>query len=441
MDVSAQIEHALNGRVVSSKRLSGGASRTTSAIEFTGHDGQSSSLILQQVRSGSGDQLNRVAVEASLLELAMAQGVPVPRVLARGDASDISSAWLVVERLDGETIPRKILRDAEFATAREVLSAQCAGALAAIHRIEPSAVPHLPRKDPFHDLLAVLDALGEVRPALELAVRWLRTHPVDLGPSVVVHGDFRMGNLLVDHHGLRAVLDWELAHVGDAAEDIGWLCARAWRFGGPFEVGGVGRLDAFLAAYASAGGEIITPERVTWWEVYATVKWAIICALQATTHLSGQHRSVELAAIGRRVCENEWDALTRLGARPSEDSQLAMAEELPVTLFGRPTASELVEAVREYLDARVNDPDNSSGRFEARIARNALSIVERELAHGESMVAAHEARLAGLGFGDDASLASAIRSGSLDDRFDEVASALAASTRDALLVANPGYLD
>ena len=136
------------------------------------------------------------------------------------------------------------------------------------------------------------------------------------GRRVTVHGDFRTGNLLVGPDGLRAVLDWELAHAGDAAEDIGWLCAPAWRFGGPGPVGGFGALDDLLEGYAAAGGAVIDPVRVRWWQVYATVKWAVICALQASAHLSGATRSVELAAIGRRVCESEWDLCTLLGLAP-----------------------------------------------------------------------------------------------------------------------------
>ena len=132
-----------------------------------------------------------------------------------------------------------------------------------------------------------------------------------------MHGDFRLGNLLVGPEGLRGVLDWELAHAGDPAEDLGWLSAPAWRFGGAPEVGGFGTLPELLDAYAAAGAEPVDADTVRWWQVYATVKWATICALQASTHLSGAARSVELAAIGRRVCESEWDLFALLGVVPA----------------------------------------------------------------------------------------------------------------------------
>jgi aminoglycoside phosphotransferase (APT) family kinase protein len=395
-------------------------------------------------------------LEAELLGAALRAGVPVPRVVATGDgvADGMRAGWLVVERLEGETIPRKILRDDEWAGARRSLPVQCGRALAAIHTIDPGSLRGLPPRDPFADPLPVLDALGHARPALELGARWLEAHRPAAGPLVTVHGDFRTGNLLVGPDGLRAVLDWELAHAGDPAEDIGWLCAPAWRFGGPGRVGGFGALDELLAAYAAAGGSAIDPERVRWWEVYATVKWAVICALQASAHLSGATRSVELAAIGRRVCESEWDLCSLLGFAGDTDAGAvdgdaaggtAGGEAAPRTPFGRPTAGELVEAVREYFEAEVTGADvtgvdDRGARFTGRVVRHALLTVERELRLGPGLEAAHADRLAALGFDDDGQLAAAIRDGSLDDSWPEVGPALASAARDQLLVANPAYL-
>jgi Domain of unknown function (DUF6285)/Phosphotransferase enzyme family len=279
-----------------------------------------------------------------------------------------------------------------------------------------------------------------VRPALELGVRWLDAHRPAAGTRVTVHGDFRFGNLLVGPEGLRGVLDWELAHAGDPAEDIGWLCAPAWRFGGLAEVGGFGSLDELLGAYESAGGERMERARVHWWQVYATVKWATICALQASAHLSGITRSVELAAIGRRVCESEWDLCTLLGVAPTEPVPEPTGRGIALAPFGRPTAAELIEAVREYLETEVMERNEDGARFEARVARNALAVAERELLLGREVAAAHASRLRDLGMADDAALATALRSGDFDNGWEPVATALAASARDQLLVANPSYL-
>jgi aminoglycoside phosphotransferase (APT) family kinase protein len=444
-ELAAALRARLGGDVLELRRLSGGASRITSSFDLQTPEGKVRPLILQMDRSGGAPGQAKARLEHALLAAARHAGVPVPAVVAApefdgpDDEDPLGGAWLVVERLEGETIPRKILRDREYDDARRALTAQCGRALAAIHTIDPATIGGLPPADPLRDPLPLLDALGEVRPALELGVRWLAAHRPEGGTTVTVHGDFRIGNLLVGTEGLRGVLDWELAHAGEAAEDIGWLCAPAWRFGGPGEVGGFGAVADLLAAYEAAGGAPMAPEWVHWWQVYATVKWAAICALQASAHLSGATRSVELAAIGRRVCESEWDLFVLLGIRPDADHLDPLAAAGPVPPFGRPTAAELTEAVREYVEGLMERDDGVSG-FEARVARNALGIVERELQLGPAIAAAHAARLAGLGYTDDAALGAALRAGNLDTTWRRVAPALAASAWDQLLVANPSYL-
>ena len=155
-----------------------------------------------------------------------------------------------------------------------------------------------------------LDEIGEPLPAVELGLRWLRANAPVPAPSRLVHGDFRLGNFIVDENGLAAVIDWELSHLGDPAEDIGWLCIRSWRFGNDDRrVAGVGDLGEFISAYGAAGGAPVDRDRVRYWEAFGNVKWAIICARQAHDHLSGVRPSHELASLGRRICEPEWDLL------------------------------------------------------------------------------------------------------------------------------------
>ena len=461
--VEAALGRLLGGTVTELRQLSGGASRITSSFELVGEDGTQRSLILQRDRGAGLSGPGRVRIAVALLRAAAEAGVAVPDVVAvgEGDAGagaghgvghGLGPGWLVVERIEGETIPRKILRDPEWSAARSVLTEQCAAALAGIHAIDPGGIEGLPHGDPLADPLAYLDTLGEIRPALEFGARWLQTNRPQPGPTVALHGDFRMGNLLVGPDGLRAVLDWELAHAGDPAEDLGWLCAPAWRFGGTGAVGGFGDIPALLDAYGAAGGEVIEPERLEWWIVYATVKWATICAMQASSHLSGASRSVELAAIGRRVCESEWDLFVLLGLAPdgldpaASDPAAAYPPAPdppapdPLAPFGRPTGAELVEAVREYIEHDVMEQSEGRGRFQARIARNVLSMVERELRLGPALAHAHHDRLAALGFDGDRALATAIRSGACDGEWSSVGKALALSARDQLLVANPTYL-
>jgi aminoglycoside phosphotransferase (APT) family kinase protein len=281
------------------RRLSGGASRATYSVDAVRADGTVEGLIVRTDPRGA-----EKVPEAALLRAAAGAGVPVPRVVAEDDEH------LVVERIEGETIPRKILRDGEFADARPLLAGQCGEALARIHAIPVDAVPGLVHEDdPVGIWRTMLDGFGQPHPTFELALRWLAERRPALTATAVVHGDFRNGNLIVGAEGVRAVIDWELTHVGDPMEDLGWLCVKAWRFGVDRPVGGFGEYADLFSAYERASGRAVDPDVVRWWEVLGTLKWGIMCIAQAFTHLSGTVRSVELAAIGRRVCENEWDLL------------------------------------------------------------------------------------------------------------------------------------
>jgi aminoglycoside phosphotransferase (APT) family kinase protein len=298
-------------------RLSGGASRESWAVDAQ-VGAEAMSLVVRLDPPGAPVQ-GGTRSETRLLRLAAEHGVPVPRVLwAEESDRALGGPFLVMERIEGETIPRKLLRDAVFAEARRRMVGQCATALAQIHGLPVESVDVLgPGRSP-HQLLgeqrALLDRLGEPHPVFELALRWLEPRAPESTRTALVHGDFRTGNLIVGSDGLRAIIDWELAHLGDPAEDLGWFCVRSWRFGNDgLPAGGFGSRDELLAAYTAAGGVTIDAATLHYWEVYGNLRWGIICVLQAHTHLSGAVRSLELAAIGRRACEMEYDLLELIG--------------------------------------------------------------------------------------------------------------------------------
>jgi len=315
--LAAALARVLGGAEVGAlEHLSGGASRETWSFTASSGHGAPRTLIVQLQRPGSERD---VEVEASLLQVARTAGVPVPEVVAASMQTEaLGTPFLIVTAVAGETIPRRILRNDAFGTARAALPAQLARALAALHAVTPRAVPGLTAPDQVQQCRDALDQLGQPHPAFELGFRWLAANrPADDPPAArrttIVHGDFRLGNFVVDERGLVAVLDWELAHIGDPMEDLGWLCIRAWRFGGALPAAGLAGYDELFDAYADASGCVVDPAVVRWWEVLGTLKWGIMGIMQVSAHLTGTSRSHELAVIGRRVCENEHDLLVLLG--------------------------------------------------------------------------------------------------------------------------------
>jgi aminoglycoside phosphotransferase (APT) family kinase protein len=286
--------------------LTGGASRTTWAFDAVG-DGRRA-LIL---RTGPPDDVHAgMELEARVQQRAAAAGAPVPHILtADNSVAALGNPYLICDSIGGETIVRRIQRDLDD-SSRERLLQQCAQALAAIHRADPYGVG-LTQVDQLTEWRHRLDDMGDTTATFEWAFRWLDGHRPAQSPPRLVHGDFRMGNLIVDESGLAAVLDWELVHLGEAYEDLAWFCIRAWRFGAPEHLGagGLGSVERFLSAYEAAAGEPLDRETFRWWLTLATLRWGVICRFQAERHLSGLTPSVELAAIGRRVSETEWDVL------------------------------------------------------------------------------------------------------------------------------------
>lgn len=413
------------------RRLSGGASRLTWEV-LTDPGG---AVIVQQERPGSAGANLTMASQSVLLGEAARCGVPVPEVLAAGE--DSAGAFVVLARVEGESLPKRIRADAAEMVSSGELARQAGAACARIHAMDPRCAPELSEADSLHSMRSLLDALREPHPAFELGLAHLeRTRPATRS-SVVVHGDFRMGNLLVGSSGLSAVLDWELAHLGSPIEDLGWFCARAWRFGSPLRAGGVGTVEQLLTGYLEAGGQPVEPAELDWWETYACLRWGLICVLQASVHLSGLHRSVELAAIGRRAAECEEDLLELvMGQSNLEPPGKPAGRRVPP--HDAPGASELLEAVAEQLESQM-ERASGADRFNLRVSANAVLLVERELSFGRLLVDRHKARLDALGLADDSALAEAIRTGAMDQQGAEVMNAVRGAVRDKLAVSNPGY--
>jgi len=291
--------------------LSGGASQDLWLVEF----GDVRTVLR---RAPDGRMRSELAIpielEAELIRAAHAQGVPSPRVLHVLTPDEGLGAGFLMEHVEGEALGQRIVRGEAFANVRPRLARQCGGVLARIHQLPAPA--DLPVQGAA-EIVAALERQHRredwPRPVFELAFRWLKQNAPSPSAPRVVHGDFRTGNLLIGAKGVRAVLDWELAHAGDPMEDLGWLCVNSWRFGAiENPVGGFGTREALYEAYEAAGGERVDLKRTRFWEVLGTLRWGVICTVSAIALREGAASGVERAMIARRASETELDLLNLL---------------------------------------------------------------------------------------------------------------------------------
>ncbi|WP_319945062.1 phosphotransferase family protein [Nocardia macrotermitis] len=427
---------------VSLRQFTGGASKQVYAVDARDETGASLCAVLRRDPPGHGDA-DRMRAEAACLRAAAAAGVPVPAVLAAADtAPGIDAPYLLMNMVEGESIPRKLHRDPEFAPVRERLAGDLGRVLGLIHRTPLDTLDLLDDQDPLEAIEQIYRDLDEPRPTVEMGLRWLREHRPPPRRKALVHGDFRIGNFLITPDGVRAVLDWELAHRGDPVEDLGWLCVRAWRFGASAPVGGLGTREQLLDGYAQTTGFRPTAAELHWWEAFGTLKWLVLSRFQAERHLSGEERSVELAAIGRRVCESEYDLLAVLGLF-DESVAVPTPFEPMVTVHDRPELTEILDLVAETLTEEIAPTltaEQQRQRFLLRICVNLLGTASRELHAGPAATDEVTVLLGELGCDSETELAERLRAESLSYSDKEIRRVVSLAVLSRLQVANPRYL-
>ena len=299
------------------RRLSGGASKQTWAFELIVSGIRRPLVLRLEPAEARFEAVGTVDImtEAAILRAAREGEVLVPEVAFEMPAGNALGRGYAMACVEGVSIGARIVRDPALEDARRGLAFQCGEQLARIHALSPSVLPQLPRLAPRAALAALEEryrASGQVRPVFEFALVWLDEHLTDAAPETVVHGDFRNGNLMVGPDGIRAVLDWELAHIGDPASDLAWLCITSWRFQRPdLPVGGFGTREQLMAGYRAAGGADIDPARIAVWEVFQTLNWGVMCAGVGARFATGV-RTVEGALIARRTSETEFDLMRLL---------------------------------------------------------------------------------------------------------------------------------
>lgn len=373
-------------------RLSGGANMESWAFDWGG-----GAYVLRRAPSAEYMEGRPYGhpVEAALVRAAHAGGVKAPEVIGVLSDADGMGTGYVMRRVIAEVSPAKIL-----AAPPRSLVAHLGRELALIHALPRAAIP---AEIPVMDTAAALAELkarflsyGGDRPAIALAVKWCEDHLPEPADPVLVHGDYRMGNVMVDADGLAAVLDWELAHLGDAHEDLAFGCMTVWRFGMLDKPAfGVGSLDDYFTAYEAAGGRPVDRDRFKYWLVYRTLWWALGCLQMGQAWRSGADTTVERVVVGRRTAEQELDIIRLLedGAPAAERAApLPPSPAAAAAPVGEPTTQEMVQAVRDWLGEAIKPQAEGHGKFQVAVAMNALGIVMRDLGAG---VRAEDKALAG----------------------------------------------
>jgi len=387
------------------QRLSGGASMESWAFSYGGEN-----FVLRRLPSGlspDDDGLRGVplATQADVIELARTAGVTAPQVRGRLTPDDGLGEGFIMTKAEGETLPHKILGNPEFAEAESRLTAQCTRELATIHQIgmnpllqsleyfSPAELIRV-QKDKYHEI-------GGQIPIYDHAFHWLEQNAPDASDKYLVHGDFRMGNLMIDRDGLSAVLDWELVRLGDPVQDLAYLCTPSWRFGHyEKEAGGFDRAESFLRAYAEASGAEVDPDRFRFWLVYSTLWWGVACMVMGQIWRSHGDRSLERTVIGRRVSEVEIDlALLFEEILPDAlSTALDWSIPEPENVTGETGYGELLTALDEWNKGHVLPGLEGHDKFQARVAGNALGIARRQSDWGPAYRDAARARLAAIGY-------------------------------------------
>ena len=306
---------SINGEIINLEPLTGGASKEIWKFEVKLKD-KSEKYILRRGSGIEGPLAIKTSDEAQIQKTVRKLGALVPEIISVSSLSEPLGDSYIMKFVEGETIARKILRDSEYKNALHNLAFECGESIAKIHQTDTAELSFLPKKtvnEQLNDLYETYTVFNQASPVFEYTYLWLKKQNFGEIDDALVHGDFRLGNIIVSQDGLQSIIDWELAHVGNPLQDLGWICGNSWRFGNTDKVvGGFGDLKDLLDGYNSISEYQVDQETVRAWQVFGTFRWGVICLIQASAHLNGTINSVEKAAIGRRVSETEIDIVDLL---------------------------------------------------------------------------------------------------------------------------------
>lgn len=432
-------------------RLSGGASQETYKIEFAA--GETVHTVAMR-RAPGGEYENPdparpgLATEARLMQIASEAGVPEPQIYHVLTRDDDLGAGFIMEWLDGETLGSRILKSPELDEIRPRLARECGKILARIHGIDPVAygltkpLVTVPTETFVQTMWEQYQSYDTPQPMLDYTARWLLEHMPPENEVRLVHNDFRNGNLMVTPNGINAVLDWEVAHLGDPVRDIGWICTNSWRFGRTdMRVGGFGHLEDLLDGYEDESGIRIDPEHVHFWEVFGSFWWAVGCLKMAHHWRNGPDRTVERPGVARRSSECQADCVNLL----IPGTVQLMEEAEPLSSLDTPRVDELLVSVRDFLREDMRVATVGRDNFMALVASNSLDIVLREMRLSPQCLHAESERLKQLLGGEGEVMAlrwkltKALRDGELRLDHHGLAAHLRATVINQLAIDQPRY--
>lgn len=307
------LENSLNKKIKNLVPLTGGASADINRIIF---EDNKEFIVRRSVVKDKAVMAIPKNMEAKIQKIVKEYGAPVPEIIMEfSEGAEIGEGY-VMQSVGGETIPRKILRDDSYKNIRNKLPYEIGKSLAQIHKTKLEKLQDLEKitfSESLEKLFIIYESFDQPQPVFDLAFKWLENQKILDYEEVLVHGDYRFGNFIISEKKLESIIDWELAHIGNPMEDLGWLCVRSWRFGNVNKrAAGLGDVDELIAGYESNSKIKIDKSQLDMWQLYGSLKWGIICMVQTFAHLSGAVKSLEKAAIGRRVSETEFDLMNMI---------------------------------------------------------------------------------------------------------------------------------
>lgn len=386
--------------------LSGGASMESYAFSCSGIQ-----MVMRRLPVSDGGEADPtfcvgtlpLSLQADLIELCQKRQVSVPRILARLTPEDNLGVGFVMEKMAGEALPQKLLKEPKYSNALKSLTEQATRALASIHQVPidalPNSLPYYSSKQLVENQLNIYNLVGARIPVFEFAFSWLMLNAPQTQDDSLVHGDFRLGNLLITEEGLSAVLDWELSHRGDRLRDVAYFCTPSWRFGRHhLEAGGYDSQENWIAAYEKASGQPVVRDDFQWWLIFNTLWWGVSCMQMGYAYRDGSVATLERTIIGRRVSEVEIDLLLQFeNMRTEQSPSLHWHGDKLNPPEGEMSYGEIVTAIADWNRDKVQPDLQHHDLFESRIVGNGLGIIERQISWGSEFEHSKSRRLKSIG--------------------------------------------